>query len=108
MSDITDNVKPPMYDALVAFMEGENVYFQPPESLKLVYPCIVYNLSGINVIRADNIPYNVAQKFDVTIMDLDPNSGRPEKFIKTFTTSAFVTHFISDNVYHDVFTVYDR
>ena len=35
----------------------EKVYFQPPESVKLVYPCILYEYSRASHIYADNITY---------------------------------------------------
>ena len=35
----------------------QNVYFQPPENLKMVYPCIRYSRDTINNEFADNIVY---------------------------------------------------
>ena len=35
----------------------KNVYFQPPSSVKMNYPCIVYSLSRISVKKANNKLY---------------------------------------------------
>ena len=35
-------------EELVKILGSKNVYFQPPESLKLNYPAIVYSLSNIS------------------------------------------------------------
>ena len=36
---------------------SRNVYFQPPENLKIKYPAIIYSLNNINLRFADNMPY---------------------------------------------------
>ena len=45
---------------LQAVLEGilgsGNVYFQPPENLKVRYDCIVYERSEIETVHADNAP----------------------------------------------------
>ena len=53
------------------------VYFQPPSSVKLVYPCIVYALDGVDANHADNKPYMSAKRYKVTIIDKDPDSEIP-------------------------------
>ena len=43
---------------LEGLLGSKHVYFQPPASITLVYPCIIYNLSDITISRADNKAYN--------------------------------------------------
>jgi len=83
-----------------------NLYFQPPESIKLKYPCIIYEYSRPDIIYANNNPYNVAQRYDVTIIDKDPESEIVRKFYTFGPTVAYSTNLINDNLHHTVFTLY--
>ena len=39
---------------LEELLKSKNVYFQPPESVKMKYPAIVYALDDIENVHADN------------------------------------------------------
>jgi hypothetical protein len=82
-----------------------NVYFQPPENLKLKYPCIVYERSKIHKTAADNGPYRLMEKYTVTYMDSDPDSQVPYQLLE-LPYCAYDRHFASDNLNHDVFTIF--
>ena len=43
---------------LQEIMGDHKVYYQPPENLKLTYPCIIYETSDILSNFADNNPYH--------------------------------------------------
>ena len=43
-----------------------NVYFDPPESIKIKYPCIVYSLGGISQRKADNQTYIGLKRYGLT------------------------------------------
>ena len=83
----------------------QNVYFQPPESYKLTYPCIVYKISTGDTIYADNLPYRFCYRYDITVIDSDPDSELPLK-VAMLPTAKMDRCFTSDNLYHSVFTVY--
>lgn len=85
--------------------ERKHVYFQPPEGFKMVYPCIVYELEKIDVLHAGNAPYMSARRYRVTVIDRNPDSAIPGK-IAMLPTCAHDRHFVSDNLHHDVFTLY--
>ena len=96
-------------EALQALLEellgSRNVYFQPPESVKLKYPCIVYERSDIRTVRADNLPYLKHKRYTVTYIDEDPDSKIPDKLLE-LERCGFDRHLTSDNLNHDVFTLY--
>ncbi len=48
-------------------------YFQPPESLKMSYPCFVYSRTRPDVARADNLIYRRVHRYDVSYLTLDPD-----------------------------------
>lgn len=48
-------------------------FFQPPESLKLTYPCIIYSTIRPDIIRADNLIYRRVDAYSVTYLTYDPD-----------------------------------
>ena len=50
-----------------------NVYFQPPESVKLNYPAIVYAIKDVETTFADNRAYLKAPSYEVTLIDKNPD-----------------------------------
>lgn len=56
-----------------------HVYFQPPSTLIMKFPCIVYAFANFDTRHADNVPYKLNSQFRVTYIDTDPDSDIPEK-----------------------------
>lgn len=90
---------------LEGILGSRYVYFQPPESIKLKYPCIVYERSDIRTVKADNLKYTVQKRYTVTYISEDPDSDVPDKLIQ-LPYCSFDRHFISGNMNHDVFDLY--
>ena len=84
----------------------QNVYYQPPESVKLNYPCIVYKRSRPNITYADNNAYSFTQCYEVTLISKDPDWVLPEEMVKQFVHCSIDRYFVSDNLYHNVLTLY--
>lgn len=82
-----------------------NVYFQPPESVKLKYPCILYSLDIIDPRKADNRLYYQYKRYMVTIIDRDPDSELP-LIIAKLQYAKHDRTYVADNLYHYVFTLY--
>lgn len=94
-----------LHSKLCSILGSNNIYFQPPESIKLQYPCIVYELSNIESTKADDIKFTLRKKYSVTFISLDPDSNIPEKLLQ-LRYCAYDRRFVNDNMYHDVFTIY--
>lgn len=84
---------------------GRNVYYQPPPSHKIAYPCIVYSLSNIDTKFADNIPYIHQKQYSLTVIDKNPDSVIADK-IASLPRCSFDRPYTADNLYHWVFTIY--
>ena len=97
----TDNVT-----AAIRNEAPKHVYFQPPASLKLAYPCIVYKLEDIPQLYANNMPYQWYHAYQLTVIDRDPESKIREK-IAELQTAKFQRFFVADNLNHFVFRIYD-
>jgi hypothetical protein len=82
-----------------------NVYFQPPESVKMAYDAIVYHRDLANTSFADNKPYRRKKRYSVTVISQDPNSSVPDK-IADLPMCTFERFFTADNLNHDVFNIY--
>lgn len=94
-----------LHEILVGILGSRNVYFQPPESFKLKYPCIVYERDDMPVRYADDKVYNLFKKYTVTVIDQDPDSIIPDKILK-LPYCRFNRHFVIDNLNHDAFIIY--
>lgn len=86
-------------------MDGGKVYFQPPESIKLTYPCIIYKFMGVSTLHADNIKYKNAKRYEVTLIDKNPDSAFYEALLELAYCS-FDRTFVNDNLHHYVYTIY--
>lgn len=84
---------------------SHNVYFQPPASVKMQYPAIVYSRSNIKNLRADDSVYRQLPAYEVTVIDKDPDSEIMWK-VSQLHYCSFDRHFTVDNLNHDVFTLY--
>lgn len=79
-----------------------NVYFQPPPSLKMHFPCIVYERVRINTEFADNKPYHLQKIYQVTYINTDPDSDLPMQ-IASLPCCVFEREYTSENKYYNVF-----
>jgi len=94
-----------LHDILTNALGSANVYFQPPATVRMQYPCIVYKRSGIDPTYADDVSYNSKICYQVTVIDANPDSDIPAK-VGGLPLSSFAQHFTADNLNHDVYNVY--
>lgn len=90
---------------LEATLGSRNVYFQPPETLKLSYPCIIYELDKDLVNYASDSIHKRKKRYSVTVIDRNPDSRIPDK-IRMYPYCSFDRTFTSDNLNHFVFTIF--
>lgn len=96
-----------LHEKLVEILGSRNVYFQPPASVKLSYPCIVYKRHILDAEYADNSKFMKSQSYQITVIYSDPDSSLPENIFKALDfCSANTPTYVADNLYHDVFIVY--
>lgn len=83
---------------------GSHVYFQPPSSVNLEYPCIVYKKARMDTQFADNTPYKLVKKYQITIIDRSPDSEYFDALAQLGAVHA--TSFTKDNLNHDIFNLF--
>ena len=89
---------------LEELLGSRNVYFQPPASVRINYPAIVYTRSDIDNTFADDSVYMQSHFYEVTVIDEDPDSKIVEAVSK-LPTCRFSRHFTSANLNHDTFII---
>lgn len=94
-----------LHELLCEIVGSRHVYFQPPASVRMEYPAIRYSRYNIENIPADNIPYKLDHYYQITVIDADPDSEIVEKVSK-LPMCVYDRHYVSDNLNHDVFTLY--
>lgn len=90
---------------LKELLESDNVYFQPPPTIKMQYPCIVYRRDFALTFFSGNKPYKYGKRYQVIVIDPSPDSLIPEK-IAALPMCIFDRFYTADNLNHDVFKLY--
>lgn len=90
---------------LEGLLGSGNVYFQPPPTVKMAYPCIVYKRDGEDVKFADDKPYAQTKRYLVTVMDRDPDSAIPDRISK-LPLCVRTSSYPANGLNHDVFALY--
>lgn len=95
--------------SLQTLLEGvlgsRNVYFQPKEGQNLSYPAIVYNMDAVRTDFADNSPYKLHDRYQVTYIDRSPDSDVPRK-IQGLPMTRFSSYFVVDGLNHYNHSIY--
>lgn len=94
-----------LHELLCEKLGSRNVYFQPPESVKMKYPAIRYSRNRIENTSADNIVYKQAVSYTITVIDRDPDSAIVER-VSTIPHIMYDRSYIADNLNHDVFRLF--
>lgn len=90
---------------LETILGNRNVYYQPPASVMMRYPAIVYSRYDIENVHANNNVYAQYTAYSVTVIDKNPDSEFVKK-ISMLPLCSFDRHYVADNLNHDVFTLY--
>lgn len=94
-----------LHEIFCEILGTRNAYFQPPESIKMKYPAIVYGLDSIENTYANDGVYLSRRKYSATVIDKDPDSTLVGK-VAALPSSRFIRHYENDNLNHDVFTIF--
>lgn len=90
---------------LEELLGSKNVYYQPPESVKMSYPAIKYSKNRISTRHADNTNYSKFNQYNVIVIDKKPDNPVIEKLLE-LPTCSFDRHYVADNLNHDSLTLY--
>ena len=84
---------------------SDRVYYQPPENIRMSYPCFIYELDDMDVQRADNTAYAVNKAYSVTYIDPNPDNQLIDQIIQ-IPMCSFDRHFTADHNHHYTFNIF--
>jgi hypothetical protein len=92
---------------LQELLEGltEYVYFQPPINIEMQYPCIRYARDNSRLEYADNKPYAHTKRYQVTVIDRNPDSELSDA-VEGLPLCSFDRYFAVENLNHYVYTLF--
>lgn len=95
-----------LHSILVSLLGSDCVYFQPPSSFKMGYPCFRYELTDLDVIHANNMPYKWDKAYLVTYISYDPDDDMIEEMLSSFKHIRFDRHYEADGLHHYTYKIY--
>lgn len=95
-----------LHEKLCAILGTRNAYFQPPASVQMKYPAIVYKRKNIDTLRANNGAYVQFPGYELVLIDRNPDSEFVDKILQ-LPYCRYDRHYTADNLNHDVFTIYN-
>ena len=96
-----------LHEKLCEMLGSRQVYYQPPETIKMKYPAIVYDLYRINQRFADNSNYRIMPAYSVTIIDRSTDLDWLDKMLETFSKYCSLERtYVAENLVHYSFILY--
>ena len=95
-----------LQEELEGVLGSKNVYFQPPETIKMKYDAIVYDFSTMVIRRANDKPYIKVKGYDLTVISRNPDNNLVNDLLDHFLHIRFNRRYKADNLYHDSLTLY--
>ena len=93
-------------DKLRSIIGNDNVYFQPPSSTIIQYPCVIYNERRGSTTYANDSVYNYVKSYEIKFIFKKLNESIVKNVLKSLTLCSFDRVYIADNLYHYVFIVH--
>lgn len=90
---------------LESLLGSDRVYYQPPASVKMEYPAIVYSKSGIKSAFANNARYSKMSRYTIIVIGKKPDNPVIDKLLE-LPYCSYDRPYKSDNLNHDVLTLY--
>ena len=90
---------------LEELLGSKNVYYQPPETVKMTYPAIRYSKSRIETRKAEDSIYLKNTRYEVIVIDPRPDNPVIDKLLE-LPHCSYDRHYKSDNLSHDALTLY--
>ena len=90
---------------LEKLLGSRNVYYQPPESIKMAYPAIRYTKTKIDSKYANDKKYSKMRCYELIVIDSNPDNKVIDNILE-LPYSRHDRHYKSDNLNHDVIILY--
>lgn len=92
-------------EILYSIAGKDNVYYQPPSNTRMTYPCIRYKRSKIQNDYADNKVYIQHYRYEITVMDKNPDSKIADAVSK-IPRCQYINEYVVENIHHTIFQIF--
>lgn len=93
-----------LHNQLKTLLGSDNVYYQPPENIKIQYPAIIYAKKNIDVINANDSIYYKNIDYSITVLDTRPDNKVIDKIL-SLNNARFERHYFMNSLNHDVINI---
>lgn len=94
-----------LHSVFQELLGSSNVYYQPPESIKMQYDAIRYSKKTIDSKYANDRKYLMMDCYEVIVISRLPDNPVIKKLL-SLPYCSYDRHYIADNLHHDVLTIY--
>ena len=94
-----------LHSLLQELLGSSNVYYQPPESIKMEYDAIRYSKKDIMSIHADDSKYVMRDCYELIVIARIPDHPVIKRLL-ALPYCSYDRHYVADNLNHDVLTIY--
>lgn len=95
-----------LHEGLCKILGSRNVYYQPPQSVQMKYPAIVYSRKNIETKFANDSSYMQVPGYEAILIDKNPDSKYVDDILQ-LPYCRFERFYASDNLNHFVFSLYN-
>lgn len=90
---------------LEKLLGSSNVYYKPPESIKMQYPAIKYSKQTITSTHANDRKYSMKDCYQLIVIAKLPDNPVIKKLLE-LPYCSYDRYYVADNLNHDVLTIY--
>ena len=94
-----------LHSVLQELLGSSNVYYQPPESIKMQDDAIRYSKKTIDSKYANDRKYSMIDCYEIIVISRLPDNPVIKKLL-SLPYCSYDRHYIADNLHHDVLTIY--
>lgn len=91
---------------LSKILNSDHVYFNPPETIKLQYPCIIFKKKGANLKKADNRVYRKTSQYQLIYIRDKNDELMENKLLDAFPMISEGVSYTSQNLLHTPYTLF--
>ena len=95
-----------LQEKLEQLVGNSNVYFQPPASVMLSYPCVIYSVGSGDAKYANNMTYRYVNSYDVIFIYKRPNLDIIDKVLGELPMCRLSRTYCADGLNHYAFALY--
>lgn len=94
-----------LHSVLQELLGSSNVYYQPPESIKMQYDAIRYSKKSIDSKYANDRKYSMIDCYEIIVISRLPDNPVIKKLL-SLPYCSYDRPYVADNLHHDVLTIY--